>query len=457
VLCSGYRDTGQLRIRDQSRDVRIRALIKSHPTDYSIGLSLHSQARDAFFAHYVTGKSKTWDFLIQFYHPLDAPKHLELCIEAASLGYLSHLVYSDVAMKIARERYGKALGLMNTVLRSSEIASKNTTLLSSLMLDLFEKITNNKPQDHWSTHINGALGLVEVLGLQTFDDPAAIRILVRLSTNLLISCVASKTHVPYKLIILRKHVAKHISVADDPKWKLTDLMIIYATLRANMRCGHLSKYDGLRHISQLDAKLNSLALEMPATWQFYTTIPDNKSDFLYNHHIDTYPDRYITQTWNVLRLVRLLLNETAVKLHRLEPAISDADFPEMTVMMAMTNIKKLSDEICASAPQYTDCKVAIQRKLPNLDLAQSFIQTNCLPHETSQNLDCYALIFPLYVVAHSFNTSNKTREWVIKQLHYIGDHFNIRNAEIVSQILRQGNDINPWWVYAMLGSYAFAA
>jgi hypothetical protein len=275
VLCSGYRDTGQLRIRDQSRDVRIRALIKSHPTDYSIGLSLHSQARDAFFAHYVTGKSKTWDFLIQFYHPLDAPKHLELCIEAASLGYLSHLVYSDVAMKIARERYGKALGLMNTVLRSSEIASKNTTLLSSLMLDLFEKITNNKPQDHWSTHINGALGLVEVLGLQTFDDPAAIRILVRLSTNLLISCVASKTHVPYKLIILRKHVAKHISVADDPKWKLTDLMIIYATLRANMRCGHLSKYDGLRHISQLDAKLNSLALEMPATWQFYTTIPDN--------------------------------------------------------------------------------------------------------------------------------------------------------------------------------------
>jgi hypothetical protein len=47
---------------------------------------------------------------------------------------------------------------------------------------------------------------------------------------------------------------------------------------------------------------------------------------------------------------------------------------------------------------------------------------------------------------------------VIKELHYIGSHFSIRNAELVARMLEDGTgEANPWAVYAMLGGYAFAA
>ncbi len=167
MQCTGYRDTQQLRIRNQSRDVEMRQLSRNTASPHSLPLSLDAQARDAFFAYYVTGRSKIWDFLMHFYHPLDTPKHLQLSIDAASLAYLSHQVYSEAALKTARERYSMALRLTKKALQSSE-TTNNSTLLSSLVLDLFEKITNNEPRHQWNAHIGGALTLVGIRGLEQF-------------------------------------------------------------------------------------------------------------------------------------------------------------------------------------------------------------------------------------------------------------------------------------------------
>ena len=72
-------------------------------------------------------------------------------------------------------------------------------------------------------------------------------------------------------------------------------------------------------------------------------------------------------------------------------------------------------------------------------------------------MDCYTLIFPLYTAGRCNAAPDTVRPWVIKQLHYMSEHFYVRNAEIVAQILELQKDISPWEVYAMLGSYAFAA
>ena len=45
--------------------------------------------------------------------------------------------------------------------------------------------------------------------------------------------------------------------------------------------------------------------------------------------------------------------------------------------------------------------------------------------------------------------------WIIKQLHHMICHFNLRDAEMIAQILEQESNVSPWDVYAMLGSYAF--
>jgi hypothetical protein len=440
----GYRDTKQLRIRDQSLAVRRKAVSRNAappPQPSSLALSLEWQARDAFFAYYVTGTSKTWDFLQRFYHLTHSPEHLALSINAVSLAYLAHQVHSDAALATARETYVAALRMTNKALQSPEVAAKDTTLIAPLLLDLFEKITNPEPRrdEGWTGHVHGALALVRLRGLEQFQDPSALRVLVRLSTNLLISCVASESPVPDELVALRAYAAKHLN-ARDPKWQLSDLMVHYANLRSDMQRGDLSIDNCISFSMGLDAKLQALALNMPTSWRYKTTITNGGSDRICNHRFDSYPDRHTTQTWNVLRLIRILLNESVLELCLASTSDLTGEAYLRLARQATDNIGTLAGEICTSVPQYVNCLGAANHL-----------------HSPSQNLDCYTLIFPLYVAGRSRGSANTLKTWVIKQLHYMGSHFGIRNAALVGQVLEQGRDVNPWTVYAMLGSYAFAA
>ena len=462
VICAGYRDTLALRIRDESQAVRIKALSKraflasppasSQPT--YLAPSLEVQAREAFFVFY-TKTSSSWDFLTQFYHPTHTPPHLAFSIDAVSLAYLSHQVQSEASLRPAREKYISALQMTNKALHSPNLVGKDSTLISSLLLDLYEKITNtqNRYEKPWISHINGAFALVRIRDLERFQDPSTLRILMRLCTNFLISSVASDRSVPDELVELRTYAQESLNIT-DPKWRLSGLMVTYANLHSEIRHG-ISHSNCINDSIELDAKLQALALDMPQNWQYKTAIVKQDSDRIYNFRVDSYPHRHITQTWNVLRLVRVLLNETVLDL--CQKSFEDCRSTNRSLIrIARKTIETLTDEICASVPQYVDCYFGADRSLSTTsELSGSIYASH--PHSPSHNMDCYTLIFPLYVAARSNSSSAKLKAWVIQQLHYMASHFNIRNAEAVAQILENGAVINPWAVYAILGSYAFVA
>jgi hypothetical protein len=262
--------------------------------------------------------------------------------------------------------------------------------------------------------------------------------------------------VPDELAIIRKHAERYLLAQDDPKWKLTNLMISYSKLCANVRHGYLSNEDYLQQSLELDAKLVALMLQMPSSWRYINRTLSEASEFAFGYYYDTYPDRYITQTWNVIRLVRIMLNKSIIK-HWQFVAKDMAASPSTTsAVMADANMKRMAHEICASVRQYTDCSCAAGNKSP---LSQSLDGSSpevLHSHTPSQHLDCYSLIFPLYVVGHSAGLG-EMRQWVVKQLRHIASHFNIPNADVVCQILEEGKDLNPWSVYAVLGSYAFCS
>jgi hypothetical protein len=447
IRCSGYRDTG-LRIRDESQSVERKA-IKSYShtnsTPQSFSLSLDVQAREAFFLHYVTGTLRTWEFLAQYSDPVNTPHHLNLSIDAVSMAYLSHQVYSNSSLTMARERYLSAIKSTTKALRSLEQVSSESTLVSSLLLDLYEKITGIEPEEDkaWTSHVNGALALVELRGLGSFQRSEDLRILGRLGFNLLISCVASGSEVPNELRLLRDYCEKHMETV-DPKWKLSGLMMSYADFRSQTCKGQLS-YE--KHISlalALESRLEKLALEMPCHWCYQTwqTSQDaTNKDTSWEQQLDVYPSRHVTQTWNVCRLVRILLNGSILSCARPSAEVSSTIGIEALETKARENIEILAREICASAPQYLACR--------QLEAAHH--------HTPAEKLNCYTIIYPLYVAGQSKYISALAKERIIERLQFIGSHFDIRNSQLAAQMLVQGQEITPWKMYALLGSYAFAA
>ena len=464
--CSGYRDTQLLRIQNESQSVARRALRIATPFEpRSLPLSVDMHARYAFFAHYVTSPSKCWDFLERYYHPTDSPVHLTLAIDAVSLAYLWHKVYSDAALATARKRYISALRVINGALRSPEEAVKSTTLLASLLLDLFEKITDSESRNNksWISHVIGALALVRFRGIERFQEPYEFRVLVRLNNHYLGSCVTSCSLVPDELAAVRAYVEKYLN-AQDHTLRLSDLIIRYAKLRSESRSGVLSHDEYIRVSMELDLKIQALDHDMPLSWQYSSIILDQKSERAFDLRFDSYPSRNICQAWNFLRVVRILLNVSLIE-HNLASPSGGKDLASIRV--ARGNIEILARDICACVPQYVDCEIAARRRLPFSKESEILDKTpDCIlnrgpaedshPHTPRHQADCYTLIFPLYAAGRS-GVAPGIRPWVIKQLRYISSHFYIRNAEVVAQILERDTNICPWEVYAMLGSYAFTA
>lgn len=98
----------------------------------------------------------------------------------------------------------------------------------------------------------------------------------------------------------------------------------------------------------------------------------------------SYPDRHITQTWNVLHLVRILLNESILEYCLASGGALTAGTCFRLVRILTENTETLACGICASVPQYVDCFGAADHV-----------------HSPAQNLDSYILIFLLYVAGRS--------------------------------------------------------
>ena len=100
-------------------------------------------------------------------------------------------------------------------------------------------------------------------------------------------------------------------------------------------------------------------------------------------------------------------------------------------------IDDLAKDICATAPQYT---------------------LRCsLDDDPTLRLCCYTLLFPLYVAALYASPATNITPWVVRQLRFLAKDFDMKNASVVAELLEGEEKTGIWDVYAILGSYAFAA
>ena len=441
----GYRDPEQLRIRDESQLARQRTLgIRARPTISAIQEPLEDMARAAFFSHYVMGFSKTFDVLERIGRQSVLDKHLSASVDAVSLAFFSFQHSTVAGPKIARQKYLSALPLIHNALATPEYIASDSTLLAVLFLDLYEKISNRSPisSEAWMSHVRGAMALLRLRDPVQLKTYVGLRLSVRLFTNMLISCVAADCPVPQALIDLHSDLQSYVD-QDDPKWQVSSLVMKYSTFRGAVENDLLTSSELLNRAKKLDSEFSSLARKLPPSW-IYRRIPLMKhSSRVLDEYYDVYPDYFTAQTCNVIRIIRILLNDLIRS--RYLDAISASDNRDrysLDVQFATHVIDTLAREICATGPQFTGVN-----DVPSKHNHSSPVR----------RIHCYTLLFPFYVAGFYASSGSQIREWVIQQLRHISTDSGMRNAAAVAEMLNIQNSISPWSVYAMLGSYAFAA
>ena len=456
LICSGYRDTKTLRFRDETNAVKKKVTTRKSTGTVcrSVSVPICDQAKELFYYNYVIGVNKPFHFLQALYSPASKFDFLNRSIDAVALAYFGYQRHLSGAEEHAREQYVSALSLTNAAIRDPYQAREDTTMLAILLLDLYEKMSNGNPIFHgaWATHLSGALALVKIRGREQFQQPNVVSMLTRLTTNLVISCVASGRPVPSDVVALRSEIALRVLGPTDPKWQETDLMIKFCCLRQQMREGSFPDDEIISSLISLDSEFAKLAAGVPSTWQYKTVHVGRKSRHHYDsfHHI--YPAEHVAQMWNTLRLTRIALNEM-IFLRCLDNQVNVTHSVTSLQQHATAVIRDMAADICATVPQYIDsarqpeCAERTHKGEPQHPVDD---QTN-LTHQ----VPCYRLIFPLFIVARSPRASNVLRKWAIKQLHFMADNHAIRNAAAIAENLESGKESHPWHIYAMLGSYAF--
>ncbi|MCJ1330596.1 hypothetical protein MMC10_007281 [Thelotrema lepadinum] len=392
----------------------------------------------AFFSSYVPGLSHAHDTLAALTEQAGQGSHLVESVDAVSLVFLAHHYRDPKLSRLASGKYLKAIQQINQVLQNPQLAIEDSTLQSVLLLDLYEKLANREHLDaqSWIAHVNGAVALVKVRGQGNISNDNARQLSKRLLTTSIISCAVASMRVPEALVDLHNRLDPYF-LRSNVKWRMSELAINLISFQADMYEGILATdTDILDAAWILEARFIAMQNELLPFWQpkRVTIAPGNP--LVYAQHYDLYQDQYITQGSMVFRTWRLLLHNT---IQTYSSRNAPADDGAVETSQKITDLT--SQEICAAVPQF---------------ILKEAKPTNALPLTSQQILQCYALLPPLYI-AGRMSKDPGVRPWVIGILKYMARVGGMESANRIADVLQTSNELPYWSVYAMLGSYAFAA
>jgi hypothetical protein len=445
-----WRDVGMLRIRDESRAVAKFVEQLHHPlVGQPIQVSITMQARDSFYLCYIDNPlARCWKFLQSHYEPgAECPPHLDAAINALTLAYLWHDVGSVSAFQTAVQCYGQALKETRGVLRDQNRKIPRTTLLAALILDIVEKILCSQSGVP-SAHVDGALALVKAIGFTSIQSSPDFPVLLTLTNQSMIASLASRQPIDADIVSWRTEIEGGMSSAEHPRG-ITGLFVRYAQMQHRFATRKMDISSYVWDCQRLDAEIASLELHMPLFWQYRRVEVGPALQERFGEYCHVYTHRNICQARNLQRVCRLLLNE-AVRDYA--PAAPPNDNGVSLSEVAQNNIDYIARQICMSVAPWAYCRQYEKRKKPSGEGAQN--AGPCSEHSSMQRGDCHTLVFPLYAAAKA-SASGQIRSQVLDYLYHLADHFAIRNAKMVAQLLEQEVCPDVWDVYARLGSYAF--
>lgn len=237
-------------------------------------------------------------------------------ITAVGLVGVAEITQSDDVLHAARKSYVKALRLTNAVLRGRDDAVKDTTMLSVLVLALFEMIGGSRTRDiaSWQKHLNGAAALARMRGMGQFRTSAGSRLFSMLTQTTMIYCIQNEMPMPADLLEMRDQKALMLQIR-EPGFEVCTAMFKILQLKYDIKQGHVTSLDEmLDKFACAEGDFESAISLFPEVLQFRKCrLPQPPRPGFFNDIYHVYPDLRIAGFWNGLRTCRLLILETMLE------------------------------------------------------------------------------------------------------------------------------------------------
>lgn len=333
--------------------------------------SIVEQGTSYFISNFVAGVSGPshghFNYLKDLCHNGGLDEALSTSMTAVGLAGLANRTKSPQLLGEARHEYMVALRRVNGALRSPTDAVKDSTLLSIMVLAVFETVTctNRFSLKAWTEHINGASALIQLRGPSQFKTRVGVGLFMQITAHLLISALQREIPMPQEIMALRAAVYNQLDLR-DPAFRMLAILDKFTYFRSDLRTGKLGDSEQVIAAAlALDEELQQTFANVPPGWEVETVqAGENEApDIVFKGSYDIYYDYWITQIWNSMRNSRIMLNEV-IRQHILQGF--DAIPPRFTSMSYMAQyqlstdtIIQMRDGILRSIPQ---CLGYVSRK-----------------------------------------------------------------------------------------------
>jgi hypothetical protein len=374
---------------------------------------------------------------------------VSVSIYAVGLAGLANITRSADLIIKARRQYICALRLTNAALKSPEESIKDSTLAAIMLLGMFETITcqGQRSFKSWNDHITGATALVKLRGHQQFQTRVGLKLFTQMNSNIITCCIQRGIQIPDDIIALRTYATSFLNT-NDPAWRLSEVLILFASFQAAIKNGILNDPDSIIAAAlQVDSEFFTLSRTMPPQWQHETIFTNADPELVYEGYCYLYANTWMAQIWSNLRVSRMFLNQIIVEqLRHSTSSPSSCPLPEKTIQyeLATATLVEMSSGICATLPQQAGYLLSLSSQtsatllsIPSLSSSQSQKSRAQYRESTATAVGCYFVLWPLFIVGLMSVASTLQRYWVINRLRFIGNRSGIQQAITLAEILER--------------------
>lgn len=418
--------------------------------------SIEDQAQGFFISNYISQPSIVprgqFEWVTEMLTQSNVEDILRCSIRAVSLAGFANATKNRGIMQQAQIAYMSALRSTNNALGVKETAIKDSTLVSVIMLGLYENFVmeDKRSIQAWARHVDGACALIKLRGQDQFKSDIGRRVFHQFYGTALLVALASERPVHAGMKELYEAMTPSSDYTVHGREYTTRLIeIIHRTINLNQD----RRTDPATIVAtalQIDRDLDSIKEIMPYVWRYDTIHLRQPSEHHFGTTYHVYIDPWIAQMWNNLNTSRIYLYKIVQE--NLARSWTQYDPPlysqnEYNSFKARANevIVTTTAAILASVPQivgmipFPDLRTAKRRALdPRPD--ESALMCKLQPPGTylnaAQSTHMHHLIWVLYTVGQNDLVSSAMRQWVIDILLFVALRIGTLQAVILADELK---------------------
>jgi hypothetical protein len=376
------------------------------------------------------------------------PESLLAGMKAVGIAGYAHAVYAPSLMKHARYQYVQALRATNETLRNPNLAVKDSTLISILILSIYEAVTGKteKSIKAWSDHINGASALLKLRGRQQIESIDGRQLFLQTVGTLMVTSIQQNIPLPDYIIEWTRE-AREESGFPNPGLTCQEIMMEFTEYNAQITNGTLSDPDAIiTRGLELDNLLKEAFENVPDGWEYETVVTEAEPELIYNGRYHVYWDVWCAQIWNGMRSFRCLFHEQIQKTiqegHFAHPPRLTDSFHTAQLQKSIDTMCSLQADILATVPQHLGFVSRDQRYPPPPSPSGPWKPARLPEVSSSRMTGPYFILWPLWYAGIMAVATDATRRYVSRTLTLIAEELGIQQAGVLADVLADKHKIS---------------